>query len=231
MGAQVLLRQTVRDLMSLPRHLKPKVANIFTIDATKFNEEIRSLLHARITKLREIPIEPTAYNVLINTPEFSRFVFAIPATFLVGVTFLSLSPPTTLPLIFEKMIPYHIKTMSMSCAFYAFSDLAVNVIGRPTATSHHRFSNLGFMVMAMGTLLASTTVLSVSDYDPHKGYAASLGLVALSAVPAYMLPMHAWNRVWRLGVLGLSFVSTIAADRKLRYLESNWDDMIFSIDS
>jgi hypothetical protein len=105
------------------------------------------------------------------------------------------------------------------------------VIGRPNATSHHKFNHLGFMVMAIGTLMASSTVLSISDYDPHKGYAASLGLVALGAIPAFILPMLAWNRVWRLGVLGLSFVSTVAADAKLRYLESNWDDMIFSIDS
>jgi hypothetical protein len=216
---------TVRELIS---HVRTLPVRFRALNSEKINEELRSLLHHRITQLRDIPIEPTAYNTLVNTPEFSRFVFVIPTAFLAGVTMVSLSPPTTLPLIFEKMIPYHIKTISISCAFYTFTDLAMHVIGRPTRVSHHRLRKSGFMLLSLASLLGSTAVLSLSDYDPHKGYKATLGLLALSSVPALFLPMQSWIRVWRLAFLGFGVLSTISADQKLRYLESNWDEIVFS---
>jgi hypothetical protein len=192
------------------------------------NEEIRSIIQYRISKLREIRIEPSAYNMLINTPEFSRFIFGVPGIFMLGISVISLSGPATLPLIFEKMIPYHIKTISVASSFYAFIDLAVNAIGRPTVTSHHRWKRNLFMLYALTSLAASTAVMSVGDKDPHVGYKASLGLLAFHTVPLLYFPMQPWVKVWRAGFVSLGMISAVAADMKLRYLESHWEELVLS---
>ena len=193
-----------------------------------FDEEIRSRIQFRISQLREVKLDNTAYNMLINTPEFSRFVFVVPGLVLAGVTLISLSPPTTLPLIFEKLIPYHIKTIAVASTFYSFADLAANVLGRPTIASHHHWVTILGLSGAYCSLLGSTGVIALSDYDPHKGYSAALALVALHAAPTWLLPMPPWVRVWRMLFLSLSTVSILSASRRLQYLESHWDDLIFS---
>ena len=191
------------------------------------NEEIRSRIQFRVAQLREVKMEATAYNALINTPEFSRFVFIVPGMLLAGVTAISLSPPSTMPLIFEKLIPYHIKAIAVASGFYAFADLAANVIGRPTIVSHHRYWQWTGLVAAYAALLASTGVIALADHDPHQGYKATLALLMLHAGPTWLLPMPAWIRVWRLMFLGLGAVSVLTASHRLQYLESHWDDLIF----
>ena len=191
------------------------------------HEEARSFLQFRISKLREVKLEPSAYNILVNTPEFSRFVFIVPSTVLFGMAAISFAGPATLPLIYEKMIPYHIKTIAVSSAFYAFTDVAANVLGRPTVTSHHWWKRYLFLAYGLSALVGSTAVMILGDYDPHEGYASSMALLTLNGIPAVFFPLDAWIRFWRLLFTGIGFISAIGAQRKLKYLESNWDDVVF----
>ena len=200
---------------------------LLTINRTLFHNEMRSRIHFLFQSLREHKPTNSFYNLVINTPEFSRFVFVLPAGVLAGVTALSLAPPSTMPLIFEKLIPYHIKTIAVPIAFYSFSDLAMNVIGRPTIRSHGKWFIRSSFCVSYLALLAATTVIVVADKDPHVGYMSSLGLVGLSAVPTLLYTMPGWVRAWRLAFLGVSAVSVVTARRKLSFYEENWNSLIF----
>lgn len=173
-------------------------------------------------------METSLHKVLVDTPEFSRFIFAVPGTAILGMTVLSLSSAATLPLIFEKFVPYQIKTIGISLGFHSFIDLAINVIGRPSLTAHHRMHVYSGLFLAYASLLSVGTLLSVSDTDPRTGYKACLALLALHAIPAVQLSMPPWLRTWRLGFIGLSAVSVVAAWRKLDYLETHWESVVFS---
>jgi hypothetical protein len=218
----------LREILSQRTSCSPTLAYRLCVNRGILDEELRSKFQYHITKLREIKLEPSFYNTIVNTPEFSRFVFIVPGLVLVGTTALSLSSPSTLPLIFEKLIPYHIKTIAISLSFHSFVDLAINVLGRPTPVSHHRLVIYSGLSLTYLALMASAGLLGVSDYDPHQGYKASMLLVGFHALPALYLPMPHWIRVWRLGFLGLAGLSVISAWRKLDYLESHWDDLIFT---
>jgi len=219
----------VRDLVThSPCVVRYRTHRGYRTDRSLLNEEMKSKFQWYINSLREVKLEPSAYNLLVNTPEFSRFVFVVPGLAVLGTTALAASPPTTLPLIFEKLIPYHIKTIAISAAFHSFIDLAINVLGRPFPTSHHRVKIYSGLVLAYASLLTSAGVVSISDYNPHDGYKATLALLGIHTIPALTLPMAPWVRVWRLGFLALSGVSVVTAWSKLRYLESHWDDVIFA---
>ena len=223
-----LIRISARDLIRrCPISSTTSSSSAWHVNRDRLNEEIRSLIQHRVSKLRDVSLDPTAYNLLINTPEFSRFIFVVPGLFMFGMSVVSLSGPSTMPLIFEKMIPYHIKTISIASAFYAFTDLAANAIGRPTATSHHRWKKSLFMVYAGTCLAASSAVMSLGDYDPHEAYKASLGLLLAHTLPMMFFPMQPWIKVWRLGFVSLGVLSVVGAELKLRYLEANWDDVVF----
>lgn len=199
------------------------------VHKSSLTEEMRSKLHIHALKLRQVRVEPSLFNMAVNTPEFSRFSFGVPTIFLMGMTAVSLSGPTTLPLIYEKMIPYHIKTISVASAFYAFTDVAANVLGRPTITSHLRWKRSLFLLYGLASLIGSTVVMVVGDNDPHMGYKASLGLLALHAIPTAISPMEPWVRFRRVAFLSLGIVSVIGSELKLRYLESHWEEVVFSV--
>ena len=222
---------TVRGLMRVPRYSKTVPSLPVMLPPVRrdwLDEEIRSRIQYEMEKLREIPCEASFYKVVIDTPEFSRFVFAVPISALLGMTFLSLSPPTTLPLIFERFIPYQIKIIGISLAFHSFVDLAINVIGRPSPVAHHRIRTYPKLFLAWASLVSVASLLSLSDSDPRVGYKLSLVLLALHSWPALTLPMPLWIRTWRLGFIALSSVSVLAAWHKLNYLESHWDSLVFS---
>lgn len=212
--------------MQSPRFSKSSVS--VKLQRNRFDEEIRSRIQFKIDKLREAPTELSFYKLIIDTPEFSRFIFAVPGTALLGMTVLSLSPPTSLPLVFEKFIPYQIKTIGVSLAFHSFVDLAINVIGRPSIASHHRLNIYSGLLLAYASLMSAAAALAVSDADPRTGYKTCLALIALHAIPATRLAMAPWIRTWRIGFLALSTVSVFAAWRKLNYLETHWDTLVFS---
>lgn len=194
------------------------------------NEEIRSRLHFTIQKMREHQPDNSFYNLVINTPEFSRFVFLVPTGFLVGVGILSMAPPGTMPLVFEKIIPYHIKTIAASTAFYSFSDLAMHAIGRPTILSHHIWRTRSMFLTAYISLLLATGTIVLADQNAHDGYKACIGLSCLGIVPVALLTMPGWTKVWRSVFLVSALVSSVAADERLTFYESNWDSLIFSSD-
>jgi hypothetical protein len=195
-----------------------------------FNEEIRSRLHYMIQSLREHKPKNSFYNLVINTPEFSRFVFVVPSGFLLGVGILSVAPPGSMPLVFEKVIPYHIKTIAVSTAFYSFADLAMHVIGRPSIFSHHKWHVRYMFLAAYSSLLLATGAIMLADTDAHGGYKACLGLTGLGLIPVMLLTMPGWMRVWRGVFLATSLVSTVTADSRLAFYESNWNSLIFSPD-
>ena len=190
-------------------------------------EEIRARTQHLVSSLRSPPPDVSLYNVVINTPEFSRFVFIVPGIFLVTVSALSLAPPSTLPLIFEKVIPYHIKTIALSTAFHSFIDLAACVLARPGIHSHHRVRVYAGLALAYLSMLASAGLLSLSDYDPDNGYRMTIGLLLCHLVPAGMLPMPLWARAWRLSFLTVGLVSVLTARQKLDFLEHHWDEVVF----
>ena len=187
--------------------------------------EVKSRIQFRVYSLRQASTENNFYNLMINTPEFSRFVFLVPASFLLGMTFASVSSAAS-PLMFEKMIPYQIRTIAFSTCFHSFVDLAVNVLGRPLIDSHHGTTSK--FLYAYLSLMASAGVVSLADHNPHDAYKATLALLALHAFPVSLLPMPAWVRLWRMGFLVLSGVSSLTASRKLEYLEEHWDDVVFA---
>jgi len=132
-----------------------------------------------------------------------------------------------MPLIFEKLIPYHVKTIAVPIAFYSFTDLAMNVIGRPTGTSHRKWVMRGAFTLSYLTLLSATGVLIAGDKDPHSGYMASLGLLGLGALPAWLYTMPGWSRAWRVGFLASGVISVVTAQQRLKFYESNWNSLIF----
>lgn len=217
---------TLRQLTRLPRISKSSHPSLS--HRSQLDEEILSRVQYNLHKLREIPIETSLHKVLIDTPEFSRFIFAVPGTAILGMTVLSLSSPATLPLIFEKFVPYQIKTIGISLCFHSFIDLAVNVIGRPSLTAHHRMHVYSALFLAYASLISVGTLLSVSDTEPRTGFKGCLALLALHAIPGMQLSMPPWLRTWRLGFIGLSTVSVVAAWSKLDYLETHWDSVVFS---
>ena len=154
----------------------------------------------------------------------------VPTGFLFAVGILSVAPPGTMPLVFEKIIPYHIKTIAVSSAFYSFADLAMHVIGRPSISSHHRWPVRSMFLAAYLSLLLATGTMIVADTDAHEGYKACLALAGLGTIPLTLLTMPGWMRVWRGVFVVSALVSTIAADRRLAFYESNWNSLIFSPD-
>jgi hypothetical protein len=133
-----------------------------------------------------------------------------------------------MPLIFEKLIPYHIKTIAVPIAFFSFSDLAMNVIGRPGIRSHAKWNIRSAFGISYLTLISATAVMIAGDKDPHLGYKSSLVLVGLGSLPTVLYSMPNWARAWRIAFLALSAVSVVAAERKLKFYESNWNSLIFS---
>ena len=222
---------TLRELIvhRLRQASAPVTRKIMLTNRSLLNEEIRSRMHFMIQNLREHKPDHSFYNLVINTPEFSRFVFVLPTGFLVGFGFLALAPPATMPLVFEKMIPYHIKTIAVSSAFYSFADLAMHVIGRPTINSHHKWHTRSMFLAAYLTLLLSTASIAVADQNAHDGYKACIGLATLGAVPL-VLTMPGWMRVWRSAFLLSAVASAVVADKRLAFYESNWNSLIFSPD-
>ena len=208
----------------------PIVRKLLVTNRLSLNEEIRSRMHFMIQNLREHKPDNSFYNLFINTPEFSRFVFVVPTGFLVGVGFLSMASPGTMPLVFEKVIPYHIKTIAVSGAFYSFADLAMHVIGRPTITSHRKWPTRSIFFAAYLSLLLSSATLALADQNAHHGYKACIGLAILGTVPLAVLTMPGWMKVWRSAFLFSAITSAVLADRRLAFYESNWDSLIFSAD-
>jgi hypothetical protein len=202
---------------------------IWRMNRKLFNEEIKFKLFHKILKSREILIPSNFFNLFINTPEFSRFVLGIPIGFLTGVTLLSLAPPTTLPLVYEKVIPYQLKTIAITSSFMTFVDLSQNNLCQIFPNSNHRVPTILHFVSSLSTLLLTATVLTVSDHDPHRGYPLTLGLLALQ-IPSALVSQPVWVRAWRLGFIGVSAVSIFTAWRKLKFLEENWDKLVFSLE-
>lgn len=180
------------------------------------NEELKSRIQFGISSAKQIP-----QFTNLSTPEFSKFVFLVPASFMFAITSVSISP-----LLFERIIPYHIRTVAFSIGFFTLVDLAVSLLGRPTPTAHHRVPMAATFAYAYASLLGNTAVVVVGDADPRKGYSAALCSVFFHAVPAFFLPMPSWVRLWRLGLLSISAVSLVSAWRQLNYLEKNWHSLI-----
>ena len=193
-------------------------SSIPRLTSPALSTEIRQRLYTFSQSLRQPAIPPTFYNIAINTPEFSRFVLALPTSVLIGMTVLSLSPPNTMPLIFEKFIPYQIKTIAITSTFCAFSDLAM-------ATMNSAKRKYSPFLIAYASLMGSSAVLSIEDV--RTSYACSLGLLVLHAAPTVISVMPSWVRAWRILFLATSGVSVITARRRLDYLEKNWDELVF----
>lgn len=194
---------------------------------SRLGEELRSRIHFKLNSLRSSShVQPSFYNLAVNTPEFSRFVFGVPAAFLAGVTLLSVSSPNSMPLVFEKLIPYHTKTIAFSLGFISFADLAICAIGRPAANSHLRIGKSLFF--AWFSLAACTGVVTVADHSPRAAYGSTLALLGLHTVPVFLLPMPSWIRAWRFAFLALSTVSVGAAWNRLNYLETHWDQLVLA---
>lgn len=217
-------------LGQLKRSGSSTVNKVMVTNRQLFHDELRSRLQYMIQTLREHKLDNSFYNLVINTPEFSRFVFILPTGFMCGVGLLSLASPGTMPLVFEKVIPYHIKTIAISTAFYSFADLAMHVIGRPTIVSHHKWRTRTMFGAAYLSLLLATATIAIADKNAHDGYKAALGLTGLAILPTSLLVMPGWMRVWRSVFLGSALVSVVLADRRLTYYESHWNSLIFSPD-
>ena len=124
-----------------------------------------------------------------------------------------------MPLIFEKLIPYQIKTIAVTSTFYAFSDLAM-------ATFTSCKVKVSPFVLAYASLMASAAVLSTNDIKT--GYGFTLGLLGMHVVPTILFAMPNWVRAWRLLFYTSASVSIVTAWRRIEYYENNWDKVVFS---
>jgi hypothetical protein len=128
-----------------------------------------------------------------------------------------------MPLVFEKLIPYHIKTIVVACTFFTFSDLAI--LGLAS-----RVLPIWVGMYSIGALVGSASLLTLADSDARRGYLGVLGFLGLHTIPAWWLTMPPWLQSYRILLLGLSGVSVIAAKRRMHYLEQHWDTVVLSVD-
>ncbi len=188
-----------------------------------FHEQIRERIHLKFKQLRD-PVESSSfYNNIVNTPEFSRFVIGVPMGVLIGAMGLALAPPSTMPLIFEKLIPYHMKTIIVTCTFFSFADLA------NLALAQRKFP-LWVCVYGLGSVLGSACILTYADSDPRKGYMGVLAFLACHGLSVWHLAMPGWLRTYRLLFMGLAGASIVLSHRRMQFLEKHWDSVVLSTD-